>query len=233
MLVLVLDVLVVVRRVRMGVDHVPVRVLVRVRLVVGMALVRHLRSSRRLRLTIPARRAAPEQRQLVAAELEPGGRRHPRPQVAQDVVVQMGDRAALAADDVVVGMVVGGLVEHAPPAEVRPQHEPLFHEEVERAVDRRGVDPRQLGPHPRRDLGRTEMAVRLGRERGPDQRPLARQAPAARSQLRRPARVRMLVAVRVGRAHAGARSAPGRGRSRTCSRSNPAGSSRSCAASSS
>ena len=122
----------------------------------------------------------------------------------------------------VVAVVVRRLVEHALGAEVRAQHEPVGDEQVERAVDRRGVDPGQLLAHPRDDLLRAEVAVGLGGEGFPDQRALAGHAAPGRAQLGGARRRRVDVAVRMEDLGHGPMAATGprrgRGRSRWAAR---------------
>lgn len=95
----------------------------------------------------------------------------------------MGDSTAPLADEMVVRMLVRRLEVRAIATEIRPEQKTLGNEQIQSAVDSRRVDLRQPGADASDDLARTQMLVRLGRDRVPDQLPLAGEPPAARAQV--------------------------------------------------
>ncbi len=110
--------------------------------------------------------------------------------------------AADLADEVVVEVLVRRLVVGPIAAEVGPPDEPFLDENVEGAVDRRGVDPWDLSPYAIRDELGAQMLVGIGRENVPDRRTLACQASAALAQGRRRRRlVPVVVSMRLVARH--------------------------------
>lgn len=83
--------------------------------------------------------------------------------------MKMDDCPAALADDVVVRMFVRGFVVGAIAAEIRTQHESLVDEELERAIDGRRVETRQLRLRALDNLLRAQMPVALGDELVPDE----------------------------------------------------------------
>ena len=105
------------------------------------------------------------------------------------------DGAAAVADEVMVGVLPGRLEIGAVAAEIGTQEQALVDEQVEGAIDRGGVDTREVGPHRFDDVVGAEVLVGLGRERLPDQPALARQPASTGMQLYRRCRELMSVLV--------------------------------------
>lgn len=95
----------------------------------------------------------------------------------------MGDGAAPIADEMVVRVVVRGLEVSTIGPEICSEQEAFGHEEVERAIDRRWVDLRQSGTDAVDDVVGTQVLVGLGRNRVPDELPLAGEPPTSRAQV--------------------------------------------------
>src|SRR5215207_7350228 len=88
-------------------------------------------------------------------------------------IIQLQDRAAAVADQVMM-QIVDQLELPGPAAEVGHAHQPQIAEQLQRAVDRRAVDPRQERLDPGEDLVGGEMLTRS--ERRQDDQPLRRDA---------------------------------------------------------
>ena len=79
--------------------------------------------------------------------------------------MDVGDRAAALAHEVVVRMFVRGLVVRAVRAELRAKQKPLLDEKRERAVDGGRIDARQFGPDVLDDVVGAQVSVE-GSRRG-------------------------------------------------------------------
>jgi hypothetical protein len=119
-------------------------------------------------------RAAPEDRQLAVADLEAGRRLKSPTDVAERLIVDVGHGAARLAHEMMVPMLVRGLEERAPSAQVSTKDETFVHERIECAVDGRGVDLREARANPRGKVFGREMHVGRSCQGIPDRRTLNR-----------------------------------------------------------
>jgi len=140
-------------------------------------------------------RAEAEETELSCAKRVAGRFGNAAGEIAERLVVDVGDAAAAFADEVVVWVFAGGFEVRAVAAEVGAKQETFLDEELECAVDGGRVDARELRPDALNDVFGTQVLVGFDEQCVPDRLSLAGEPPPCPSKAGRMRRRPMTVCV--------------------------------------